>query len=258
MVVVGCATPKGDWGKAEKVNTVNSYHEFLRKHSKSDFAAEATLRIEELDWEEAQRINNGRSYQDFLSQHPQGEFEKQAKQKIEMLSWEKVRKEQTDLAYENFLLKFSDSKYAPMAYEAIIKRHIDNYVKTPVSIPREKGATIGFIFKTLTGNVRFDHFWYDPNQRRSGHQAAPPSHDNGALQVIGDNLPPIYLSTPLFLENQFTYSESGTIIDMKQYLSPLPFIPSVSNMYISKEGKAWIILNNKLYLFYNGYWYTKH
>lgn len=126
MLVAGCATIRGDWRRAEKVNTVKSYQEFLRQHSKSDFAAEATIRIEKLDWEEAKNLNSASSYRWFIHKHPQSSFVSDAKIQVEKKErekttqeWEKTTREGTIEAYESFLTENPNSIFQKDAYSRI-------------------------------------------------------------------------------------------------------------------------------------------
>ena len=45
LLLTGCATTKGDWEKANRLNTAEAYEEFLRKHPESEFTEEAKKRI---------------------------------------------------------------------------------------------------------------------------------------------------------------------------------------------------------------------
>ena len=49
LFLVGCATPKKDWEKAQRLNTIEAYEEFLQKHPDSEFAYKAKRKIEEID-----------------------------------------------------------------------------------------------------------------------------------------------------------------------------------------------------------------
>ena len=49
LFLVGCATPKKDWEKAQRLNTIEAYEEFLQKHPFSIFALDAKERIANLE-----------------------------------------------------------------------------------------------------------------------------------------------------------------------------------------------------------------
>lgn len=76
---VGCATVKGDWEKAQRLNTVEAYQRFLNKHPQSEFSNGAKRHIMEEDWAKAQSLNAEKAYQQFLDKHPQSEFSSKAK-----------------------------------------------------------------------------------------------------------------------------------------------------------------------------------
>ncbi|MCU4137430.1 MAG: hypothetical protein MW689_001001 [Thermodesulfobacteria bacterium] len=79
VVLVGCATPKKNWEKAQRLNTIEAYQEFLQKHPNSEFAYEAKRKIEELAWERTKEQNTIEAYQEFIDKYPQSEFIREAK-----------------------------------------------------------------------------------------------------------------------------------------------------------------------------------
>lgn len=67
ILFAGCASDQTYWKKAEAVNTIESYEQFLSRHHKSEFASEAESRIDKLrieekrlrkEKEEAQRLES--------------------------------------------------------------------------------------------------------------------------------------------------------------------------------------------------------
>jgi outer membrane protein assembly factor BamD (BamD/ComL family) len=118
LVVVGCATTKGDWEKAKKFDTILAYKEFLQKCPQSEFTADAKRRIERLKWDNTKRHSSVEGYEEFLKEYPQSEFRDEAKEKIEQLSYKNITqspwKNQKDLL-EGFLAKYPNSKFTEKA-----------------------------------------------------------------------------------------------------------------------------------------------
>jgi len=117
--MVGCATTKGDWKKAQSLNTVEAYQEFLRKHPKSEFTNEAKRNIMKLHWQRAKQTDSVKAYQEFLQKYPESEFSSIAKDRIEELEWQAALKVNTIEAYQEFLEKHSQSKHVLEAKERI-------------------------------------------------------------------------------------------------------------------------------------------
>lgn len=121
FVLVGCATTESVWQKAQQVNTVYAYQDFLRKYPKSEFTPEANRRIEKLTWEASEKSNTVKSYQDFLRQYPQGEFTLEANRRIEKLNWEAAQRNNTIQAYQDFIRKYPQNQYVAEANRRIEK-----------------------------------------------------------------------------------------------------------------------------------------
>jgi len=119
LVLVGCATTKGDWQKAVELNTVEAYKEFLLKHPQNEFAGIARKNIERLEWESVKRNDNIESYQQFISIYPYSEFTNFAKNRVEELNWRKSVDMNSIDGYKNFLQNHPQSKYSTQAYEKI-------------------------------------------------------------------------------------------------------------------------------------------
>ena len=83
LFLVGCATPKKDWEKAQRLNTIEAYEEFLQKHPDSEFAYEAKHKIEELAWEKVRQKDSINAYENFLQKYPKSKFVTEARHRIE-------------------------------------------------------------------------------------------------------------------------------------------------------------------------------
>ena len=133
LFLVGCATPKKDWEKAQRLNTIEAYEEFLQKHPDSEFAYEAKHKIEELAWERAKEQNTIEAYEEFLQKHPFSIFALDAKERIANL--ERFKKifeaAKTSFQLEQLLGKYPEQgdKIIPKLEHMIIEEIIAKGVK---------------------------------------------------------------------------------------------------------------------------------
>lgn len=57
----------GKWKKAQKINTIENYKDFLIKYPESEFKDDAIVKLMELEYEKAKGINSIESYYSFLA-----------------------------------------------------------------------------------------------------------------------------------------------------------------------------------------------
>ena len=115
----GCDKSKSDWARAQQLNTIEGYNEFLSKHPKSKFVETAKQKIEELTWDRTVKDNTIEAYQKFLGDYPRSKFVETAKQKTEELMWDRTVKDNTIEAYQKFLCKYPQSKFVETATKRI-------------------------------------------------------------------------------------------------------------------------------------------
>lgn len=148
LLLSGCATTKGNWQKATKINTSEAYEEFLRKHPESEFATTAKERIEQLAWKKAQDENTVLGYRKFLKEYPNSKFASQAEQRIEQflqLAWQETQEQNTVEAYREFISKYPNSKF-----NEVVRKRIQNFEKDAWQIARKEDtvhAYEGFLEK---------------------------------------------------------------------------------------------------------------
>jgi len=114
---------KSHWRDAVQENTISAYEEFMRQHPKSEYANEASVRLEELYikkiWREVSSKNTIQAYQSFLNKYPQSDFTNKANSKIEGLEWKKTIEMNNIEAYQSFLKKYPQSAFTDKAYSKI-------------------------------------------------------------------------------------------------------------------------------------------
>lgn len=115
LLLSSCDTAKRDWEKANKRNTVEAYHEFIRKHPKSEHISEADEKVEALIWERARKVNEIEAYEKYLSQYPEGKYVGEAKQKIEDTEWRTAKSIDSPEGYQRYVLKYPGGQFASQA-----------------------------------------------------------------------------------------------------------------------------------------------
>ena len=153
----------GKWKKARKINTLETYEEFLEKYpdskykysafelidsinfykidlkdlselrtyilnAKSDkYKGKTKTVIEQLEnelWHEVKSINTNQGYQKYLENFPNGKYTDNANQNIDSLYWNNyVYNSSNSLNYISYLKKFPEGRYVNEA---------NNYLKTPI------------------------------------------------------------------------------------------------------------------------------
>lgn len=89
VLLAGCATTR-DWKEAKRINTVQSYTDFIDRYPESDFTHSAKSKIEALDWEVAKQIDTVVSYEMFMRVHQHSVFTTNAKNRIKILTFHQL------------------------------------------------------------------------------------------------------------------------------------------------------------------------
>ena len=95
-------------------------------------------KIEKDEWEKAEKINTVSSYQQFLAVYPNGKYAPVAKERIELLSdqgaWQSALSKNTPRAFNQYLLQFRAGKYREQAHQKIYELEDDKmYAKVKSS-----------------------------------------------------------------------------------------------------------------------------
>jgi len=96
---ISCETMQSRWDKAESINTIQSYSEFLRYNPEGAFSDEARTRIEKIKFEKAQVHNTIAGYKMFLLEYPKGVLSDSARSLINNLF---SKNSQTELYYDDY------------------------------------------------------------------------------------------------------------------------------------------------------------
>jgi len=99
---------KGEWKNAQRMNTIDTYHDFLKNYPESKYKIEAEKKLLTLEWAKAKKIDTIKSYEDFLALYPnEVPLSTDAKTKIGKLrlesAWKLATTNNTIKSYEDFL-----------------------------------------------------------------------------------------------------------------------------------------------------------
>jgi outer membrane protein assembly factor BamD (BamD/ComL family) len=114
-----CIAQKGKWKKAQKINTIESYQEFLRDYPNSEFNNEAEQKLIELEFNKAKKINTISSYKYFLNSYGINKYTKQATSNMIKLEFLEAQKKNTIKSYMEFSSKYPDGELSEQAKYAI-------------------------------------------------------------------------------------------------------------------------------------------
>ncbi len=116
----GCATISADFESASKINSLDAYETFLKKHPKSKYSQEARKKIELAKWETAKTQDNIAGYENFLAELSgwkkySGTFSDVAKSRLENLHYKDAQNIDTVKAYSTFLETYPQGNYRDKA-----------------------------------------------------------------------------------------------------------------------------------------------
>ena len=108
LLIAGCSNPENDFEKAQQVNTIASYQEFLTKHPDSTFLTKKAKRIiDSLAFNEALSINTPEGFKDYIEMYsPDSSFIEKATERLCDLNYQDAKKENTIRAYTDFINQY--------------------------------------------------------------------------------------------------------------------------------------------------------
>ncbi len=124
LFIAGCASEADDWNKASKINTIESYKEYLKDHENDAHAEEAQ---ELVGWLEAKQMNTSASYKSYLEKHNNGIHTKEAQ---ELVDWLEARQANTSASYTSYVEKHNNGIHAKEARERNISAMLSANLQT--------------------------------------------------------------------------------------------------------------------------------
>jgi len=125
IFMLGCASEKSDFAKAEKENSIKTYEAFLQKYPQGEYRSEATKRIHKLAFELAKQKDSLHVYKEFQKKYPESEFSAEVSARIEELTYQLAKQKDDMQTYQEFLQEYPTSKYVEEVKEKI------EYLKLP-------------------------------------------------------------------------------------------------------------------------------
>ena len=151
LLIIGCSAANRDWKKAQSLDSIDLYREFVDKYPSSTHLNEAESRIQELDWEKAKKKNTIQDYEEYIRNYPESSYCTIAKEKIENIAWNEVLDNETCKSYNYFLHKHPNGEHASEA-----KEWIKSFIKSSTPISGHDMAEIRNVI-----NKRFEPFTFD-------------------------------------------------------------------------------------------------
>ncbi len=98
-----CSSPESEYRKAEELNTISSYTDFMKKNPDSILVSEAVVNIYILEYEKAEQTRTVEALKGFLVKYPYGKYEKTANAKIVELELLKAKQLDSVEGYQYFI-----------------------------------------------------------------------------------------------------------------------------------------------------------
>jgi ankyrin repeat protein len=134
-----CFAQKGKWKKAQEIDSIESYENFLERYPKSIYANDAIVKLLELEHKRANETSSFDSYSSFLKKYQNyknADFER-ARERLISIDYKEAKKKNTIDAYnrflnlypfDNFYREYAQSAIDLLDYLAAIKsRTVDGY-----------------------------------------------------------------------------------------------------------------------------------
>ena len=231
-LLVGCAITKKDWQRAQRLNTIRAYQEFIKKHPQSRFTFAAQCRMEYLEWQKTKQLDTIEAYLKFISKYPNSEFIHKAEARIEELDWEKAKQINTIKAYRLFLRMHPYSKFTSEAINRIAKIEQENKFKKILEASNNLKVhlvdTLGIIIQELDKNTA----------NAIGYQDF---EENGGVLIIDVRK---NFSEPHYQQPGFKPGDIIVSIDEKVYST---FNEWVKKLKSIKKNADFLIWRNQIY-----------
>ncbi|TAK58251.1 MAG: hypothetical protein EPO24_08735 [Bacteroidetes bacterium] len=112
-IVSGCGSSSSGWKKAEAINTIEAYQEFLDSNPSEELAAAALGKIDTLSYLRAKEEHTISAYERYVRQFPKGAFFDEVSQRLEKLFYyQRTEAENSLNGYDDFLSRFPNGVFA--------------------------------------------------------------------------------------------------------------------------------------------------
>ena len=115
----GCASVRSSFQKAQKVDTIAAYEQFITENADSELVVEAKAKIETIEWENALHLNTVEAYRAFLSSYPSSARKAKANELIEDIVWTDATSADNAAAIMAYLEQYQTGRYKSLAMQKL-------------------------------------------------------------------------------------------------------------------------------------------
>jgi hypothetical protein len=119
VLVNPLSAQKGKWKKTQKINTIETYQDFIKTFPQSEFYKEARSKLFELEYTKAINTNTIESLEYYVNNYADSKFYNEVFDKLIGLEWNLASKENTHQSLNSFIEKYPNSKLKEDAFEKI-------------------------------------------------------------------------------------------------------------------------------------------
>lgn len=183
ILTLSCYPQKGKWKKAQKINTIESYQEFIANYPSSEFVSSAETKLIELEYEKSKRKNTIDAYTYFLNNYPNAIYTNDINRRLNNIK-ERIKEKQRIHALEEkennltrlILMTGANNRFIIPEIKAIdfhpkqsltiiqIKNDRMNEIRFLSVLPNDYGINIIYKEEKLTGGG-FSRSLYQQNKK---------------------------------------------------------------------------------------------
>lgn len=92
FLFVGCSKDKQDWKNAKKINSIESYQNFIQEYPESKFTGSAKSKIDSIAYENVIQENTEEAYLSYYVEYPNSKFANESRNKAALIAFENTKK----------------------------------------------------------------------------------------------------------------------------------------------------------------------
>ena len=119
LLFFGCNSVDKDWAETHKINSLESYKEFLIKHPDSEYTLQCNHSIDSLEWIDASSPLDTNKINNYIETYKNGKYLSIAQEMIDSIRWKTIANTKDIKKIENYMVSNPDSKYLDEANDMI-------------------------------------------------------------------------------------------------------------------------------------------